>query len=181
MAAKLRKRIEKRLSYLYSGELFATISFIFVACYASYVYPTLRLYALFSFWTSFILLELLLLQGSMYWHAKLKRLRKENTSITPIKIVRQLHCLKLLNLTWIMISGVTFIIDLIRWQHLLPTAGFAIALFIYLFAILEYINYFHIQLSYDSISDIKNLLQSRRLKQSSMNKDLKRLSNYTEK
>ncbi|WP_213519657.1 general stress protein [Paenibacillus montaniterrae] len=177
----MRKRIEKRLSYLHSGELFAAISFIFVACYASYVYPSLRLYALFSFWTSFILLELLLLQGSMYWHSKIKRLREEHTIATPIKIVRQLHRLKSLNLALIILSGLAFMFDLIKWQSSTPTASLVIAFFIYAFAVLEYINYFHIQLSYDSISDIKNLLQSRRLKQSSMNKDFKRLSKYTGK
>jgi len=172
----LKKKLEKRLSYLYSGELFSVVVFVFVGYLINYVYPNLQLYSLYSFWVSFILLEFLLLQGTMYWYAKLKRLRNEKTSITPLKIVRQLHLLKKLNLILIITSSIAFIFDCIIWYQSLPKGGLTIAFFIYIFAVLEYVNYFYIQLSYDNISDIKNLLKSKKLKQSCMNKDFKRIS-----
>lgn len=53
--------------------------------------------------------------------------------------------------------------------------GLVIAGFIYVFAILEYINYFHIQLSYDNRSEINSLKQTKRFKQACLSKDFKRL------
>lgn len=167
--------LEKRLLYLYSGELSSIIVFVFVSYLFNYAYPNLQLYSLYSFWLSFILLEWLLLQGTIYWYVKLKRLRNENTSITPIKIVRQLHCLKTLNIVMMITTIIAFIFDFIKWYPSLPLGGLSIALFIYIFAILEFINYFYIQLSYDNISDIKYLLKSKKLKKSCMNKDFKRI------
>lgn len=167
--------LQKRLSYLYSGELSSIIMFVFVSYLVNYAYPTLQLYSLYSFWVSFILLECLLLQGTIYWHAKLKRLKNENTSITPIKIVRQLHSLKTLNIVMIITTIIAFTFDFIKRYPSFPLSGLSIAFFIYIFAILEFINYFYIQLSYDNISDIKYLLKSKKLKKSCMNKDFKRI------
>ncbi|WP_163243323.1 general stress protein [Bacillus aquiflavi] len=171
----MKEMLEKRLLYLYSGELSSIIVFVFVSYLFNYAYPNLQLYSLYSFWLSFILLEWLLLQGTIYWYVKLKRLRNENTSITPIKIVRQLHCLKTLNIVMMITTIIAFIFDFIKWYPSLPLGGLSIALFIYIFAILEFINYFYIQLSYDNISDIKYLLKSKKLKKSCMNKDFKRI------
>lgn len=171
---KLKYKLEKRLAYLYSGELVSLVLFVILSYAANYLYPTLRLYSLYSFWISFIFLELLLLQGTFYWYIKLKRLRKENISITPMKIVRQLHRLKILNISLIFISLIAFIVDFIKWYPSFPLGGLQISFFIYIFAVLEYINYFYIQISYDNISDIKYLLKSKKLKQSCMNKDFKR-------
>jgi len=132
------------------------------------------MYSLYSFWVSFILLEFLLLQGTIYWYVKLKRLRNENNPITPIKVVRQLHSLKIVNMIIIVITIIVFAFDFIKWYPSLPLGGLTITLFIYIFAILEFINYFYIQLSYN-ISDIKDLLRNRKLKTSCMNKDFKRI------
>ncbi|MGV2485267.1 UNVERIFIED_CONTAM: general stress protein, partial [Bacillus mycoides] len=78
----MKRNLEKRLSYLYTGELFSVITFIFTSYLLNYAYPTLHLYSLFSFWISFLLLEFILLQGAIYWYVKRKRLKKEKTSIT---------------------------------------------------------------------------------------------------
>lgn len=170
----LKKTLEKRLAYLYSGELFSIITFVPVSYLLNYAFPNLQLYSLYSFWVSFILLEFLLLQGTIYWYVKLKRLRNENNPITPIKVVRQLHCLKTVNMVMIMTAIVVFAFDFIKWYPSLPLGGLTITFFIYIFAILEFINYFYIQLSYN-VSDIKDLLRSRKLKNSCMNKDFKRI------
>lgn len=171
---KLKYKLEKRLAYLYSGELVSLVLFVILSYAANYLYPTLQLYSLYSFWISFVFLELLLLQGTFYWYIKLKRLRKENISITPMKIVRQLHHLKILNISLIFISLIAFIVDFIKWYPSFPLGGLQISFFIYIFAVLEYINYFYIQISYDNISDMKYLLKSKKLKRSCMNKDFKR-------
>ncbi|SMG44348.1 general stress protein [Paenibacillus aquistagni] len=171
----MKKLLGKRLAYLYSGELFSIITFVPVSYLLNYAYPHLQLYSLYSFWVSFILLEFLLLQGTIYWYAKLKRLRNENNPITPIKVVQQLHRLKTVNMVMIMTTIIVFIFDFIKWYPSLPLGGLTITFFIYIFAILEFINYFYIQLSYDNVSDIKKLLKSKKLKNSCMNKDFKRI------
>lgn len=170
----LKKTLEKRLAYLYSGELFSIITFIPVSYLVNYAFPNLQLYSLFSFWVSFILLEFLLLQGTIYWYVKLKRLRNENNPITPINFVRQLHSLKTVNMIVIMLAIIGFTFDLIKWYPSLPLGGLTITFLIYIFAILEFINYFYLQLSY-SFSEIKDLFGSRKLKNSCMNKDFKRM------
>ena len=167
--------MEKRLSYLYSGELSATILFIFVSYYVDRAFPNLQLYSLYSFWISFFLLEFLLLQGTIYWYSKLKRLRIENISMTPVWIVRLLKRLKLINIILVFVSIVMFVIDFLQFYSSLPIKGLIIAAFIYIFAVLEFINYFYIQLSYDNISDIKYLLKTKKLKQSCIRKDFQRI------
>ncbi len=169
----LKKALENRLVYLYSGELFSIIIFVPTSYLINYAFPNLQLYSLYSFWVSFILLEFLLLQGTIYWYIKLKRLRNETNPITPIKIVRQLHNLKIMNMIIIVITIIVFAFDFIKWYPSLPF-GLTITFFIYIFAILEFINYFYVQLSYN-VSGIKDLLRSRKLKNSCINKDFKRM------
>lgn len=178
MLVNLKKTIEKRLAYLYSGELFSMITFVPVSFLLNYAFPNLQLYSLFSFWVSFIFLEFLLLQGTIYWYVKLKRLRNENDPIIPLKVIRQLHDLKPVNMVMVITVIVVFAFDFIKWYPSLPLGGLIITFFIYVFAILEFINYFYIQLSYDNVSDIKSLLRSRNLKISSLNKDFKRIKNW---
>lgn len=172
----MRGNIEKRLSYLYTGELFSVITFIFTSYLINYAYPTLYLYSLYSFWVSFLLLEFLLLQGTVYWYVKWKRLKKEKTSVTPIRMIQYLKVLKKINIALIVTGFITFTIDFVIWYPHLPLGGLSFALFVYVFALFEYINYYHVQLSYDNISDIKYLIKSKKLKQSCMSKDFQRIS-----
>ncbi len=78
------------------------------------------------------------------------------------------------NLGMIIVTPGAFVADCMIWHPAFPL-GLVIAGFIYVFAILEYINYFHIQLSYDNRSDIKSLKQTKRFKQACLSKDFKRL------
>lgn len=167
----LRKKLFKRFSYLYTGELMSVVMFIVVFFLLNKVYPQLRLYSLTSFWISFFLLEFLLVQGSIYWYAKWKILKKENTTVTPIQVVKRFKNLKKFNIGLIIITMFIFAFDFLKLYPSLPLGSLGIAGFIYIFAILEYINYFHFQLSYDNLSDIKYLLRSKRLKQSCLSRD----------
>ncbi|WP_428909897.1 general stress protein [Niallia sp. Krafla_26] len=170
----MRKELEKRFFYLWTGESVSLILFMMLSFVVNRAYPSLKLYSLFSFWVSFFLLEFLLVQGSMYWYAKWKRLKKENRSATPIGMVKILRILQKWNLGLIVVSPFIFIYDFFKWDSSLPIGGMILSGLIYLFAILEYINYFHIQLSYDSRADLKHLLRTKRLKQASLNKDFER-------
>ncbi|RXJ04402.1 general stress protein [Anaerobacillus alkaliphilus] len=169
----MRSRLEKRFTFLYTGEAAAMVVFIFVSFLWHLSFPGLGLFYLFSFWVSFLLLLFLLMQGSYYWYSKRRRLKKEGTSITPDRVVQYLWRMKRWNVIWIWIAPLSFFIDVYIWYPSLPL-GMAIALFIYIFSILEYINYFHLQLSYDNVSDIKYLAKTRRLKQACISKDFVR-------
>lgn len=170
----MKRHIENRLKYLYSGELVAVISFVILSLLINHNYPDLKLYSLFSFWTAFLLLEFLLLQGSMYWYIKFKRFRNEKTYITPANVVCRLIKLRKLNLLLIAIPLLAFIYDFFRLQPPLPAGGLLLALCIYLFAILEYVNYFYMQISYDNISDLLYLKRHKSLKQASIKRDINR-------
>ncbi|HDR4736064.1 TPA: general stress protein [Bacillus cereus] len=172
----MKRTLEKRLSYLYTGELFSVITFIFTSYLLNYSYPTLHLYSLYSFWVSFLLLEFILLQGTLYWYVKWKRLKKEKTSVTPFRMIRYLKLLKKINIAFIIAGFITFTIDFIIWFPHLPLGGLSFTLFIYIFTLLEYINYYHTQLSYDNIPDMKQLIKSKKLKQSCISKDFQRIS-----
>lgn len=171
----MRKHVERRLSYLYTGESVAVISFIILSFLLNRVYPQLQLYSLASFWLSFLFLELLLVQGSVYWYSKWRRLKSEHTSVTPIRMVQRFQKVQKWNIVLIIVPPFMFVIDFFRLYPSLPIGGLSISGFIYIFAILEYINYFHIQLSYDNSSDIKYLLKSKRLKQACLSKDFERV------
>lgn len=171
----LKKTLEKRLASLCYGELISIIIFIPVSYLVNHTYPNLQLYSLLSFWLSFILLEFLLLQGTTYWYVKLKRLKNENNSTTPINIVQKFYYLKTVNMILIVLALVAFALDFVKWYPTLPLGGLILSFLIYLFAVLEFVNYFYIQLSYDNKSDIRNLLNRKKLKPSSMNKDFKRI------
>lgn len=167
--------LENRFHYLYKGESFALILFVPLSYFIHYTYPNLQLYSLFSFWISFFLLEFILIQGVYYWYSKWKRLKTEKKSITPIRTVRHLKKLKKLNIGIIIFSVFVFMIDVYIHFPLLPMEGLYLSGFIYIFAILEFINYFYIQLSYDNASDINYLIKTKKLKRSSLNKDFKRI------
>ncbi|WLD93810.1 general stress protein [Alkalihalobacillus sp. AL-G] len=170
----MRERLEKRLTYLYTGEFASVIIFSFVSFKINQEYPNLQLYSLYSYWGSFILLQFLLLQGAFYWYVKRRRLKKEGTSVTPITQVRLLYHLRKFNLIVILLVPMFFVIDAIRITEI-PTMGFLLAMFIYLFSIAEYINYFYLQLSYGYSSDFKNLIKTRKLKTAILRKDFNRL------
>lgn len=169
----MRQALEKRLSFLYSGELSAVVMFIFVSIMVHRAYPELHLYSHLSFWASFLLLEFLLIQGSFYWYSKWRRLKREKISVTPMNVVQLLWRLKKWNIGLISLTPVAFVADYIKWNPALPIDGLSLSFFIYIFAVLEYINYFHIQLSYDNRSDLQYLRRTKGLKKSSLNRDFK--------
>lgn len=119
----MKRHIENRLKYLYSGELAAVISFVILSVLVNHNYPDLKLYSLFSFWTAFLLLEFLLLQGTLYWYIKLKRFRDEKTFITPTYVVHKLIKLRKVNVLLIVIPLLAFIYDFLRLHSPLPIGG----------------------------------------------------------
>ncbi|MGP4079970.1 general stress protein [Pseudalkalibacillus sp. R45] len=173
----MKRHLEKRFAFLYTGELTSFLLFIFLSYFINRTYPGLHLYSLYSFWLSFGLLEFILLQGSLYWYVKRRQLQTIGSPITPLSLVNRLYHLQKWNLFIILVGPLIFVWDVFMWNPQLPIGGLALALFLYLFAIAEYINYFHIQLSYDNKADLHYLFTKKKLKKASLRRDIKRLKN----
>ena len=175
MGDAMKRLVAERLAYLYRGELFTVVTILPLSWVGNRVFPRLQLFELSAFWMSLFLFELLLIQGAWYWYSKSRRLKKEGTSATPVPVVRRLRHCRVINLALIVLTACAFGIDWMRFRSELPVSGTQLALLLYVFAILEYINYFHIQLMYDNRSDVQYLIRNRRLKRSALNKDMQRL------
>ncbi len=171
----MKRTIKNRFEFLYKGERSAIILFIPLSFLIQYAFPNLQLYSLPSFWISFFLLEFILIQGAYYWHSKWKRLTIEKNSITPTRTVKLLKKMKTINIGLIIFSMFVFIIDVYIQYPSLPIGGLVLSGLILIFAILEFINYFYMQLSYDNSSDIRYLIKTKKLKRSSLSKDFKRI------
>ncbi|GCF95672.1 hypothetical protein NRIC_35630 [Enterococcus florum] len=97
-------------------------------------------------WVSFypvLLLCILLLIGSFYWYNLLNRLQRKRA--LSKKQIGRLYSMLNLGVLGLFVLYIPLFL-LIRTQTSL--LEYAIALFIYLFSIIEYINYFHIRLSF---------------------------------
>jgi len=164
----MRKKIEKKYYSLFTGELSATISFAGVWVFYLKLYSSLEVH-LTSYYPlyAFTLLEFILLQGSLYWYLKLKQVRQNIFSSLPPTQLRVFYLLKKLNLFLFAIGAIILIYQLTT----LSTKIYWF-LFLYLFALVEYINYFHIRLSYLSPEEIKEFKRQKGFKSSKLAKEL---------
>ena len=147
------KKFKKQLLSLATGELSAVIVFIFV-------------YRLFSLGkASFIVFSFLifiLLQGSLYWFYRytLVVYQKKVHSI----VIRLLRTLKILNL--IALFGIVIAIPATQTD----IKDLIVAVAIFLFGVIEYINYYWYRLSYGKFGFNIKILWNTGLKKSSINK-----------
>ncbi|SES27012.1 hypothetical protein [Salipaludibacillus aurantiacus] len=134
-----RKSLNGRLVYLFTGELSAILVFTFL--FFSFSFNREESYSLFL---AFFILLFILLQASIYWFMKWQHLRTHPPF--PAYFSNLLRWLKIINLLLLSLVPVTIFIELILEPSL--TFGiFVVMILIYGFAIIEYINYFHIQLT----------------------------------
>ena len=114
----------------------------------------------------FGLCAFLLLEGAAYWWAKLRRLDAPGTALPGIRIFR---LLRVLNVP-VLAAGVLFAL----WKAVEdPGGGSWPGLCFAVFAVLEHVNYFHVQLMYDTPEDLR-YLRDRGLRRSHLARDLVR-------
>jgi hypothetical protein len=165
MSMTARDRVQSRLTYLWRLEL------IGIAVWSILVWlwwDRARLSA--ATLVGLGLVVLLLTQGSFYWYVKLRAIRRrpllsDRVFILLFRLFRatdeiMLVASGLVGLAWI--AG--------RLGSLGPDLTIGIGL--WTLAVLEYVNYFHWQLLYDSLAEIRWVLGNRRLKVSSLARDL---------
>ena len=114
----------------------------------------------------------ILYQGQYYWKLKLDRLLSK--AVNQEKGLHFFRQSKKLNLVLIGLMSLFFLIQwyLQQWQF---TANNMLywGMLANVFAILEYINYYHIQLMVDNKYDVQYLVKNKRLKKASLAKDLR--------
>lgn len=115
------------------------------------------------------LVSYLLLQGALYWQLKHRALTKATK--LPDYFGPLFKGFKRSNLVLFCGVGIAFILQLLSggWD-----ARLAWPLGIYLFAVLEHINYYHYQLMYDTSNAVRYVVHNRRLRKAALGGDLKR-------
>ena len=134
----MKGHIKQKLYSLASGELVALavfwLNFLLFKKYL--VSPQ----ALIAITYPLLLVSLILLQGSLYWWILIKRLSKHNFAIKQTGPIYGL--LRQIDLILLALGMPIILIEFSSW----PVSLIAVA--IWLFALIEWINYFHWQLSY---------------------------------
>lgn len=160
-------KLMNRFNYLRRMEAFAALALpvVFILDWRkseSGVHWPIGLSALLS-------VSYLLLQGSLYWQLKQNALSA--AAPLPGYFDRLFKAFKASNL--LLFAGVTigFIVQIVNagWSSKL-----AWPLGIFLFAVLEHINYYHYQLMYDTSASVRYLLRNRRLRKAALGVDLNR-------
>ncbi|PDP88736.1 hypothetical protein CQJ94_03045 [Glycomyces fuscus] len=114
------------------------------------------------------LFALLLAEGSAYWWVKVRQLRTRARRPAGMALFRALGRA---NVLLFLAGGAVVAAALVGGA---PWAGVWPGLGLWLFALLEHVNYFHVQLSHQTRADLARLVRTRRLHRSHLARDLAR-------
>ncbi|WP_339702804.1 hypothetical protein [uncultured Marixanthomonas sp.] len=164
-----KARLIKRLKWYYPIEKF----------HAYVTFPALLLFLLFTnpvgdlilISYGLIVCIIILYQGQLYWKLKLERLTEKH--INQAGNIRFFKKSKRFN--WLLISGMipVLLIQLyIQKWNFESNNMFYWGIFANVFAILEHINYYYLQLMIDNKYDVEYLFKNKKLKKASLAKDL---------
>jgi hypothetical protein len=164
----MQKRVKKRLVSLYTGELFAVFTFACIwVLYIQLFEWSIPYLTSYSSVYAFVLLELILLQGSYYWYVKLKQIQKNDFKPLSDRKLRIFVYFKRLNSSLILI-GVFVLI----YQIISKPIELYWFVFVFLFAVVEHINYYYVRLSYQTLEDLKELKRQKGFRKSKLAKEL---------
>ncbi len=159
--------IIKRLLYLRNWELF---NIFFLPGCLYFVLSTRGVYHWQTYSVGMFCICFILVQGAFYWHLKLQSIRNQKTTLSP-DAYRVFSFFNWANLLLLSLYPLLFVMSQVS------SLGFQVSFWsnlLYIFAILEYINYYHYQLSHDSLNDIRYLLTHKKIRRSSLWTDLQR-------
>ena len=161
----MKGHIKQKLYSLASGELVALAVFwLNFFLFKKYLVTPQALIAIVY---PLLLVSLILLQGSLYWWILIKRLSKPNFAIKQTGRIYGL--LRQVDLILLVFGIPLILIKISSWPVTL------IAIVLWLFALIEWINYFHWQLSY-SLKPLVllNKLAKRKLRKSKIAKEIEK-------
>ncbi len=163
-----RDRIIKRLSWYYKVE---GINAIWIFALGVYLCLKFGIHAiLLGYGIAFVVF--ILIQGTHYWRLKFFALQGK-----PIQQEQELDRFKKFKTINEILIGLIPVFVLLQWY--ISGKGFAEdnhlvwAILANVFAVLEHINYYYYQLTYDNSYDVKYLLHNRKLKPASLKKDIR--------
>ncbi|MEX0720583.1 MAG: hypothetical protein WD059_07935 [Balneolaceae bacterium] len=164
-----KKRLIRRLSWYYPTELFNVFLFSGIAVWLILEYSFSDIVFLIY---GLLLMVIILFQGQYYWKLKLDAMKGK--FVNQEKALLFFRFSEKLNMTMIAIIPLMLLVQFYLNGWTLLEENFIFwAIFANIFGILEHINYYHRQLMVDNRFDIKYLLINKRLKISSLKKDLK--------
>jgi hypothetical protein len=150
-------RVKKKLLCLAIGEFAALCAFIFLYRSLSFALSI----GIASF-MAFLYLMLILLQGSMYWFYRyLLVMKKERFGLTTIRFLKFLR-----RINMIILVVISVLIPFTKSSN----EDLIIAIVVFLFGIIEYINYYWYRLSYRKSGFNIRILLNTKLKKSTINK-----------
>lgn len=163
----LKKRAEKKLFSLWSGELVAAILFLILWLFNIPRYDwSVDYLTTFPHIFAFCILEFILFQGSYYWYLKWKNVKQRKRSSLTKAQLAIFRFLKIVNLI-LLVIGIPVIIYQATFSK-----GLYWYLFLYAFALLEHINYYHIRLSYMNLEEIKEFIRQKGFRRSILAREL---------
>ncbi len=116
---------------------------------------------------AFVVLEYILFQGSLYWFLKWKRVKEGQKALLTTSQRQLFRFFRSSNLLLLAIG-----IPVLFFQATQFSKGLYWFLFLYGFAIVEYINYYHIRLSYMSSEEIRDFIRQRGFRRSVLSREL---------
>lgn len=167
----MNTKVRKKLFQLFTGELAATISFAFLWLLYLQMFESVYSYLTsFSTLFAFGLLEFISCQGSYYWFLKWRQVINKNYLNLPNKQLRLFTAFKRINLAFIAVGVIILI-----YEFMSVSVVFNWFLFLFLFAIIEHVNYYHIRLSYLSIDELRDFFRQKKLRRSKLANELKQI------
>ena len=112
-----------------------------------------------------------LAQGVFYWHLKLQIISKTGKTFPDY-----FHALFVF-FKWVDVVLLLIYPVLIFLNQITPPVNFRVSIWsnlLFLFAILEYTNYYHYQLSHDNLNDLRYLIKYRKIRRSPLFMDMLR-------
>ncbi|KKB36605.1 hypothetical protein [Bacillus thermotolerans] len=160
----MKKKATKKLLHLWTGELTAAILFIFLWVLYARMFEWTEPYLLtLSPLYAFVLLEFILLQGTLYWFLQWRKIREGKEASLSFRQLRLFSFFKKLNWLLLLIGPLLLVSS---------SNNLGWFLFLYIFALVEQVNYYHIRLSYQSTDEIKEFIQQRGFRRSRLAKEL---------
>lgn len=163
-----RQNIINRLLYLRNWE-FINIFLLPVCLYITLASLKVQNWQPYAF--SVFIICVILMQGTFYWHLKLRAILKNETTL-PSYFSQTFSIFKLVNIVLLSIYLV-----LIISSQTISFTNFQVTVWsnaIFIFAILEHINYYHYQLSHDNLNDINYLIRHKKIRRSPLCIDLQK-------
>ncbi|MCI9392933.1 MAG: hypothetical protein HFF65_11155 [Oscillospiraceae bacterium] len=151
MTKQLKKRpVEKELKFLADFEIYGVLMFAGIYFAAKYILDMDCGENPFKLnWISFyplLVFSVIVIEGSFYWRNKLKLIKRQR-ALSNVEIGRIYHKLRWVNVILLTAYLPVIIMAVLAKETL---SGIIVGIFLYLFAIIEQINYFHIRLSYET-------------------------------